>query len=183
MRPLAKKDDLVIQEVDGEVLVYDLSANKAVCLNQTSALVWQNCDGKKNAIEIAGEISKKLNTNVSEEMIWFAVNQLNKENLLKPKADYTDKFSGLSRREVIKKIGLGTMIAIPVVSSLMAPEAAFAQSTCNTGAACTCTIDGMTAGQGQPCAAVGVGGCSNMSTCMCIASTSGNNNFTGTCSL
>lgn len=41
--PIARKTDLVIQEADDEVLIYDLSTNKASCLNKTAAFVWQNC--------------------------------------------------------------------------------------------------------------------------------------------
>ncbi len=33
-----RNKDIVIQEIEGEVLVYDLMSNKAVCLNETSAL-------------------------------------------------------------------------------------------------------------------------------------------------
>ena len=43
--PKARKENLVVQESNGEVLIYDLDTNKAFCLNETSALVWQACDG------------------------------------------------------------------------------------------------------------------------------------------
>ena len=105
MKPLARKDDLVIQEVGGEILVYDLQTNKAICLNQTSALVWQNCDGTKNALEISQDIEKQLGSAVSEDLVWFAVNQLQKEKLITEEKEIVNKFEGLNRREVIKKIG------------------------------------------------------------------------------
>jgi len=34
--PVARKEGLVIQETSEEVLVYDLTSNKAHCLNQTT---------------------------------------------------------------------------------------------------------------------------------------------------
>jgi hypothetical protein len=144
MKPLARKDDLVIQEVGGEILIYDLRTNKAICLNQTSALVWQNCDGKKDALEIAREIEKELGSNISEDFIWFAINQLEKENLLNNRDKVESRFEGLSRREVIKKIGLGSMVALPIVAALVAPTSVMAQS-CNPGgmgnpAGCPCTM-------------------------------------------
>ncbi|MGI9056302.1 MAG: PqqD family protein [Pyrinomonadaceae bacterium] len=137
MKPIARKDDLVIQEVGGEILVYDLKTNKAICLNQTSALVWQNCDGKKDAMEIAKNIEKELGSNVSEDFVWFAVNQLEKENLLIEKEDKFYKFEGLNRRDVIKRIGLASVIALPLISTIVAPTAANAQSRVGTGGACT----------------------------------------------
>ncbi len=134
MKPQARKEDLVIQEVGGEILVYDLRTNKAICLNQTSALVWQNCDGKKNALEISKDIEKQLGSTVSEDLVWFAVNQLQKEKLLTEDKEIVNKFEGLNRREVIKKIGLTSMIALPIVSGIIAPTAAMAQSA----VACSC---------------------------------------------
>jgi hypothetical protein len=142
MRPNARKDKLVTQELEGEVLVYDLQTNKALCLNQTSASVWQNCDGKKDISQIAGSVGKQLGYVISEEVVWFALSQLEKENLLANEEKMPDKFNDLSRREVIKKIGFTSMIALPVISSLVAPMAVSAQSciannlACSTSAQC-----------------------------------------------
>lgn len=130
MKPIARKDDLVIQEMGGEILVYDLRNDKAICLNQTSALVWQNCDGKKDALEISKSIEKQLGTSVNENLVYFAIDQLSKERLLE-KEVVTD-ISGLSRREVIKKIGFASMVALPVVSMLSFPKSANAQTACPT---------------------------------------------------
>lgn len=168
MKPIARKDDLVIQEMGGEILVYDLRTNKAICLNQTSALVWQNCDGTKDALEIAKSIENQLGSSVKEDLVWFALNQLKEETLLDNQEKIDEKFSGLSRREVIKKIGLTSMVAIPVVASLVAPIAAHAQ-TCTpplnraNGTACTqscqcssgcCRSSGNQCGpSSQPCTA------------------------------
>ena len=172
MKPQARKNDLVIQEVGGEILVYDLKTNKAICLNQTSALVWQNCDGKKDAMKIANEIEKQLGSAVSEDFVWFAVNQLQQVSLLENKVS-GDKFKGLSRREVIKKVGLGTVIALPIVSGLIAPTAAMALSN-----ACSCPD-----GQGMSATS-----CTNspqcMGTCSGVSCNNGGNNcgtLNGTC--
>ena len=43
MRPKSRTDNLVVQEMNDEVLVYDLDSNKAVCLNETAAIVWKSC--------------------------------------------------------------------------------------------------------------------------------------------
>ncbi|HVE59119.1 MAG TPA: PqqD family protein, partial [Pyrinomonadaceae bacterium] len=119
--PKSRKDNLVVQELDGEVLIYDLNKNKAVCLNQTSALVWQACDGSRTIADISDAVGKQLNSQVNEDIIWLALDQLSKENLVEKQTVSNDKFKGLSRREVIKKVGLGTMIALPIVTSLVAP--------------------------------------------------------------
>ena len=122
--PIARKDGLVIQEMPDEVLVYDLNSNKAHCLNQTAAFVWKACDGTKSISQINALMEREFGENISEEMIWLAVDLLNKDNLLEQNID--TKFNGLSRREVIKKVGLTAVVALPVVAMLSFPTVSLA---------------------------------------------------------
>jgi Coenzyme PQQ synthesis protein D (PqqD) len=126
--PVSRKDNLVVQEMDGEVLIYDLADNKAFCLNETSALVWQACDGKRSTAEISEIISQELNSPANEDLVWFALEQLKKEKLIENSEELPNNFAGMNRREVIKKVGLGTMIALPIISSLVSPVAAQVRS-------------------------------------------------------
>ena len=50
--PKGRHNDLVVQDSENEVLIYDLKLNKAYCLNETSALIWRLCDGTKSVAEI-----------------------------------------------------------------------------------------------------------------------------------
>jgi len=134
IRPQSKKQNLVEQEVDGELLIYDLERNRALCLNQTSALVWLACDGKRTVADINDLLGKQLQAQTDEDIVWFALDQLSKEKLIEPPVDLDSKFGGMSRRQVIKKIGLGSMIALPVVASLVAPMATQAQTLLAPGA-------------------------------------------------
>ena len=126
--PVSRKDELVIQQLKDEVLIYDLKINKAYCLNETSALIWQMCDGNNSITDISKQLSKKLNSKVDDDFVWLAIDGLKKDNLLADSAEVVPEFNGLSRREVIRKVGLASMIALPVISSLVAPTAAQAQS-------------------------------------------------------
>lgn len=136
--PVSRKDNIVTQELDGEVLIYDLAKNKAFCLNETSALVWEMCDGNKSVSEISEGVSKKLNSPANEDLVWLAIDQLKKENLIANGEELPNNFEGVNRREVIKKVGLASMIALPVVAGLIAPTAAHAASgTLVNGTACT----------------------------------------------
>ena len=116
-RPISRKDDLVVQELNGEVLIYDLRENKAFCLNETSALVWQACDGNRTA----GDIGKQLG---NEDMVWLALDDLKREKLVEHELATPAKYNGMSRRQVISKIAMGSMLALPVIASLTAPAAA-----------------------------------------------------------
>lgn len=132
--PLSRKTDIVVQELDGEVLIYDLVKNKAFCLNETSALVWDLCDGTKSVTEISQSVGKKLNSPANEDIVWLAIDQLKKEKLIENNTELVSPFEGMTRRAVIKQVGLGTMIALPFVASIMAPKAVHAQSAI----ACSC---------------------------------------------
>ncbi len=129
-KPESRKNDIVIQELEDEVLVYDLLKNKAFCLNKTSAVIWQLCDGKKSIEEIAYATGKKLNSTVSDEMVGLALEQLNKDELLESNQNSFSYLNGLSRREAIRKIGFTSLVALPIVSSLVAPSALHAASGC-----------------------------------------------------
>ena len=82
MKPIARKNDLEIKEITGEIFINDLRNKKAICLNPTSAYVWQKCDGKKETGEIAEEMRKELGVPVSERLVSYALAFLSTEHLL-----------------------------------------------------------------------------------------------------
>ena len=172
--PKSRKENLVIQELEGEVLIYDLEKNKAFCLNETSALVWQSCDGSRTIAEISDVVGKQLNSQINEDLVWLALDQLSKESLVEKQTELSHKFKGVSRRDVIRKVALGTMIALPVVTSLVAPLAVHANSACIAGGTCTC--QGPNGGQGNICTA-------SASTCdaNCVCRFANSGNLNGNC--
>lgn len=126
--PMARNENIVVQELEKELLLYDLEKNKAFCLNQTSAIVWQSCDGRKTISQIAGILGKQFKTSANEDLVWLAIEHLKRDNLLANADELPNIFEKINRREVIKKIGLSTMIALPIISSVIAPKAVAAQS-------------------------------------------------------
>lgn len=101
---------------------------------QTSALVWEMCDGNRSVNEISKGLSKKLNKPANEDLVWLALDQLKKEKLIESEVNTPAAFEGMNRRDVIKKVGLATMIALPLVTGLVAPKAIHAASTRFAGA-------------------------------------------------
>ncbi len=82
MKPIARRNDLVVKEVTGELFIQDLRYEKAVYLNPTSAYIWQKCDGRKDTIEIAAEMRRELGLPVSENLVLFSLEFLSAEHLL-----------------------------------------------------------------------------------------------------
>lgn len=136
--PVARREGLVIQELPGEVLIYDLQTNKAHCLNSTAATVWKSCDGSNSVADISRLVADTAGSAVQEDLVWLAIDQLSENNLLENKS--TTKFTRQNRREVIKKVGLAAVVALPLVTSLVAPKAAHAGSAC-AGNVCTTSAD------------------------------------------
>lgn len=140
--PKARIDNLVTQEYSNEILIYDLRTNKAFCLNETCGLVFQLCDGKRTIAQISDLMSKKLKTVIKDDVVWLALDHLRKDNLLENSQNFEIDFKGLNRRQVIKKVGLTSMITLPMISSLIAPSSAFAASNSNCPPLGTCVPAG-----------------------------------------
>ncbi|CAN5352018.1 hypothetical protein BH20ACI2_BH20ACI2_20860 [soil metagenome] len=138
--PMARQKGLVVQEMPDEVLVYDLDSNKAHCLNQSAALVWKSCDGNNSVIDIVREFETNGGGKASEDLVWLAIDQLNEKGLLE--GEMKPRFQGQSRRQVIKTIGLASMVALPVIASLVAPQNALGSISCTCSGPASCATLG-----------------------------------------
>src|SRR5579862_353816 len=107
---LARSEELVVQELPDEVLVYDLKHHTAHCLNKTSAFVWNHCDGRTTPDQIARLMEQELRTKVSDDVIWFALNNLGKADLLREPVVLPSAKVGISRRSAIRRLGLGALL-------------------------------------------------------------------------
>lgn len=121
IKPECRTNDILSQEVIGEVMLYDLKVDKAFLLNPTSSCVWRLCDGTKSVEEIANLVSQEFDETVPEDLVWLALDQFKNNNLLENKDIEKIDFLGMSRREIVKKVGLTSMIALPLVSSIVIP--------------------------------------------------------------
>ena len=132
-KPVAKTEGLVTQELADELLVYDERKHKAHCLNETAWKIWEECTGEQNVAEISQRTSKKLKASVDETMVWVALDELSKNGLLQERVTV----DALSRRAMMRRLGIGAAIAIPVVTSIIAPKAITAATCRPTGQSCT----------------------------------------------
>jgi hypothetical protein len=123
LKPLARKDGLVINELPEEIVIYDKESHKAHCLNQTAAMIWKRCDGRTTPARIAASLQLELNAPISEDLVWYAIEQLEKDDLLMEKVVRSRSSAGLSRRELIKRLGLAAAVAVPLITTMVAPTA------------------------------------------------------------
>ena len=122
-RPKAREDDLVVEELPDEVVVYDLRRHKAHCLNRTAAMVWKRCDGRTTVPDNARRVGQESQTPISDEVVWLALDDLGKSHLLQARVGSPP----VSRREALR-LGLAGAVVFPLVTSILAPTAAQAAS-------------------------------------------------------
>lgn len=145
MRPVARADGLVVREIGDETLVYDTRQHRAHCLNRTAALVFRHSDGTRTAGEIAALVGAgSTPPGADEEAVEMALECLSEAGLLA--SEYrAPRRASTSRREAIRRVGLGAALLAPIVTSLVVPTPAEAAATCIPQASCSTT------NVGQPC--------------------------------
>ncbi|HEX6391272.1 MAG TPA: PqqD family protein [Solirubrobacteraceae bacterium] len=134
---MARADELVIEELGDERLVYDLRVHRAHSLGATATSVWQRCDGKTSVAAIALELA------VDPEVVEHALEELESCALLEEAPQL-----GTTRRELgirIAKVG-GAATAAPLIVSLAVPAVAAATPT-----VAFCTGNGTSHGCGSDC--------------------------------
>ena len=43
--PKCRTKDIIIKQLDGETLIYDLKTHEATCLNEAASAIYKDCDG------------------------------------------------------------------------------------------------------------------------------------------
>jgi hypothetical protein len=118
--PKNRNKNIVVQELENETLIYDFATDKAYCLNETLTVVYNHCDGVTSVDEL------KRRYKFTDDLIFLALDELQNNKLIE--GEKSTHFAGMNRREVIRKVGLGTMLSLPVITGLVAPRAASAAS-------------------------------------------------------
>lgn len=144
--PKARKDNLIVQTLDDEILLYDTRTDQAHVLNRTAATVWNLANGHRTASNIAVLVARERHSQPDAELVWLALNQLSKANLLVQPVPAVPGIAKLTRREFLQKAALAAVV-IPVVKTISAPGPMQGASCspcggfCNTVAdCCECTI-------------------------------------------
>lgn len=127
--PQARNSNLVVQETNDGILVYDLGANKAHHLNLISRKIWQNCDGETTCGELAKKLEKEFKTKIEPDLIFYALGEFRKSNLLEN--DFgNSNLKSVSRRDVLVKYALPAAVLPLVLSVSSVPTSAQAGGSC-----------------------------------------------------
>jgi hypothetical protein len=127
--PRARTNDLSIQPIGDELLLYDEASQRGHSLNVTATAV-RACDGARSREQIAEECG------LDGDVVRLALGELASSGLV---ADYAEPSVGVSRRAVTRRLagaGAGLGVGIPAIRSITAPTAAMATANyapCTTG--------------------------------------------------
>jgi hypothetical protein len=134
--PIARQRGLVMLEMPDDLLVYDIDANQGHCLNRSAAIVWNLCDGSNSVTDMVREFETASGGKVTEDFVWLAIDQLIESKLID--GTTVGRFATTqSRRQALRSIGLASMTALPVISSLVMPPNTLGNVNC----ACTSNAD------------------------------------------
>jgi hypothetical protein len=136
----ARKEGLLVHPVDDEVLVYDLNRHRAHCLNQAAATVWKHCDGRTGVRELARIVGRELDVAFDEQMLLLAIRQLDQARLLEEGPLSRPGPPQISRREVLKRVGLAAAVSVPLITSIISPTPAQAATCVAKGGGCTSSL-------------------------------------------
>ena len=131
IRPVARVEGLLTEQLDDELLVYDEQQHLACRLNRTAALVWQSSDGQRTVQDLVEVLRDELGEVADEDLVMVTLDRLSQHDLIDSGYAPRDAdTAGVSRRRFIRRVGVaGTAaLALPVVQSIIAPTPAAAQS-------------------------------------------------------
>jgi hypothetical protein len=127
-----QSEQLLIEQLPNELMIFDPERNKAFCLNQTASFVWREADGKTPVAEMAKRLERHLGNPVNEQVIWFALGVLSKDGLLSSTAVPPPAAASMTRRDLLQKIGIGAMVLPAVTVLFVSPTKAHASSMAPT---------------------------------------------------
>ena len=101
--PRARKEGLLFTPLNDELVIYDIERNKAHSLNRVASLVWKHCDGQTAVSHIQKVVAQELQSSVDEQVVWLALQQLERNQLLEEKVQTPVNL--ISRREAARRFG------------------------------------------------------------------------------
>lgn len=126
--PLRRSEDLILEELGDELLVYDKTNKRAHCLSPDAARVWRACDGSMDTSALSAQLG------LPRDVVRRALDELQNSELLDQGLELVNVGSengngtAVTRRELaVRSAKVGTAAATaPLILSLAVPSAAMA---------------------------------------------------------
>lgn len=109
--PRAKNRNIVRINSRGETLLFNAETRKSYSLNKSATIIFSHCDGST----LFSYLSRRYQ--FSEEIIYFALYELGRENLLAENS-YVSPFADMERSEILRRVKTNSAINIPKIIAL-----------------------------------------------------------------
>jgi hypothetical protein len=130
---------LLRHELDGQVLIYDAREDRVHLLDTTTGHVFELLQEEgKTRESIVSELASRMNSIETDSLLQLSLDELRKAELLDEAATAMPALSDISRRDLLRKVGLAgaAAVLIPAIATLTATSA-YAQASClPSGARC-----------------------------------------------
>jgi hypothetical protein len=119
LKPQARTDELVIEELGDELLIYDSKNKRAHCLGATAATVWRACDGEGDVATLSQRLGLSADE-VSRVLDELEVLELFEFTGLEVLQSGSDEGAGITRRQLtMRSVKAGAAVAVaPIVYSI-----------------------------------------------------------------
>ncbi len=140
--PVRRTTGLLESQVGDELVLYDVEDDRAHALNASALSLWRACDGTADVAVLARRLA------IESELVWYGLRELDRQGLLISPLPAGTGDRRIGRREMLKKVAVGSAIglAVPTILSVVAADPA---------AAVTCKA------QGQRCLGIAGSNCGN----------------------
>lgn len=120
-------EGLLIERVDGEVLVVKESSHEAHALNEAASIVFDLCDGSMSRAAMAAEVARRTGLPGDESVVDLALGELVEAGIVVLE---DEESPAITRRSLIRRLALpaAAMAMLPVVETVLMPAQAAAQS-------------------------------------------------------
>ena len=128
MQPKARRANIIVKDFEGDCLLFDENSLRVHELNAAATSVWRHADGDTTVAGLTTAMAAETGLPADEEIVRLALVQLSKAGLLEGPQSAFD--ARISRRQICERLGLtgSVSLLLPIVSSIVAPTPAMAQS-------------------------------------------------------
>ena len=114
-------EGLVLERVEGELLVLRQSTDEVHALNETAAVVFELCDGATTRAAMAAEVARRTGLPADESIVDLALTELADAGLVI--LDDTER-GDVTRRSLIRRLALpvAAVAMLPVVETVLMPS-------------------------------------------------------------
>ena len=126
MNPLARRSDIIAENLPEEVILYDKTNNQVHCLTKTAAAIWESCDGTRTVDDLQQILEAKLGGPSDRKVVLLALEELEKADLMESSSSgMVLEVESASRREAVGKLVLA---GSALVATILAPTPMAASS-------------------------------------------------------